>query len=241
MAKKEKTMKGMLAKIDLDRIKRVGGSEDDLNKVRALHKALLDGKTWEDEEVRQLFGVLPDCFAFGACFVSNEILVRIGKARPIKVVPRPGDSNSRTRWVPIDKAEELGISVMAPPLHGYEVQCSGGCGTFYSREIWHIGYCESCRSLQKKSRSKPTIEPEPVKPAIAKPVVGLSTKTDKPKRRGRPPKTEKIVPTDKPKPKRRGRPPKNKSEKKPSKRSKKSEKTSVRPTKTRKVTRKRKK
>jgi len=169
--------------------------------------------------VKHLFGVLPDSYPFCQAYIHNEALVRIGKAKPIKVVPIPGEKDSRKKWIPIEKADELGVPATIP-IKGYEIYCASCGKIFIGKEPFHQNFCSKC-----VGRKLPEIESKPdQKPKSAK---SIPTKSK--------PKTEKIVPTDKPKPKRRGRPPKNKSEKKPSKRSKKSEKTtSSRPTRGRK-------
>jgi len=97
MTKKEKTMEELLEKINISKLKEVGANPQDIAKVEALHDLLKQGKTWEDEEVQQLFGVLPDSFPFCTAYIHNEILVRIGKAKPIKIVPRPGIKDSHPR------------------------------------------------------------------------------------------------------------------------------------------------
>ncbi|MBW1677506.1 MAG: hypothetical protein JRJ79_13115 [Deltaproteobacteria bacterium] len=97
MTKKEKTMEELLEKINISKLKEVGANPQEIAKIEALHDLLKQGKTWEDEEVQHLFGVLPDSFPFCTAYIHNEILVRIGKAKPIKIVPRPGIKDSRLK------------------------------------------------------------------------------------------------------------------------------------------------
>jgi len=223
MAKKVKTMEELLEKVNISKLKEVGVNPQEIAKVEALHNLLKQGKTWEDDEVQQLFGVLPDSFPFCTAFVHNEVLIRIGKCKPIKVVSRPGIKDSRLKWVPVEKSEEFNVPAQIS-IKGYEIICAQCHKTFIGKEPFHQNFCSKC-SGRKTREPEPATTPEPVKSAMVEPVVSLSTKPDKPKRRGRPPKNEEPK-------KRRGRPPKSETQKKPSKRSKKSEKaTSSRPTK----------
>ena len=221
MTKKEKSMEDLLTKVNMEKLRNMAGvSEQDITKVEALHDLLKQGKTWEDEEVQQLFGVLPDSFPFCTAYIHNEILVRIGKAKSIKIVPRPGIKESRLKWVPVERSEEFNVPAQIS-IKGYEIICAGCHKTFIGKEPFHQNFCHTC-SGKKTKESEPQATPEPVKPAMVEPVVSLSSEPEKPK-------------------KRRGRPPKDKSDKKDSKRSKKSDKSSVRPTKGRKTSKKRSK
>jgi len=184
----------------------------EIAKVEALHDLLKKGKTWKDEEVKHLFGVLPDSYPLCTAYVHNEILVRIGKAKPIKVVPIPGEKDSRKKWIPIERADELGVPATIP-IKGYEIFCASCGNIFIGKEPFHQNFCSdhSAKSTPKKDKvvqeqPQPSPETKPDKPED-KP---------KPKRRGRPPKSEsEKSPSTKDKPKaRRGRPPKKDSEKK---------------------------
>jgi len=217
---KEKTMEELLEKVNISKLKEVGVNPQEIAKVEALHDLLKQGKTWKDQEVKDLFRVLPDSFRYCTAFVHNEVLIRIGKCKPIKIVPRPGIKDSRLKWVPVEKSEEFNVPPTIP-IKGYEIICAQCHQVFIGKESFHQSFCSKCAN-----RKTPDIDiiPDP-KPEKIKPV-----------------KTE-----EKPK-KRRGRPPKKDSEKtaQPKKTTKKtttkkSEKTSVRPTKARKATRKRKK
>jgi len=174
MTKKEKTMEELLEKINISKLKEVGANPQDIAKVEALHDLLKQGKTWEDEEVQQLFGVLPDSFPFCTAYIHNEILVRIGKAKPIKIVPRPGI-----------KSEEFNVPAQIS-IKGYEIVCAGCHKVFIGKEPFHQNFCHSC-SGRKTKEAEPQTTPEAVKPAMVEPIVSQSTEPDKPKmRRGLP-------------------------------------------------------
>jgi hypothetical protein len=190
MTKKVKTVEELLEKINIEKLKSVGVNDNEIAKVEALHDTLRKGKTWEDKEVQQLFGVLPDSFPFCTAYISGEILVRIGKARPIKVISRPGIKNSRLRWIPIEKADEYGAPASLP-IQGYGIICAQCHKIFIGKEPFHQNFCSDCSGRKtKKQESTPT--PEPVKSVMVEPIVSLTKK-----RRGRPPKSTKDVKSEK--------------------------------------------
>jgi len=221
MTKKVKTVEELLEKVNVEKLRAVGVNDTEIAKVEALHDALKQGKTWDDEEVQQVFGVLPDSYPLCTAYINTEILVRIGKAKPIKVISRPGIKDSRLRWILIEKADEYGAPASLP-IQGYEIICAGCQKPFIGKEPFHQNFCSNCSGRKvKEPESKPASEPEPVKSVMVEPIVSLSTAPDKPKRRGRPPK--------------------DKADKKVSPRLRKSEKSPVHPTKTGKKTKKRSK
>ncbi|GAG03252.1 unnamed protein product, partial [marine sediment metagenome] len=83
MTKKVKNMEELIEKINMAKLREVGVNPQEIAKVEALHDLFRQGKTWEDQEVRDLFRVLPDGFRYCTTFVHNEILVRIGKVKQI--------------------------------------------------------------------------------------------------------------------------------------------------------------
>ena len=208
---KEKTMEQLLEKVSIEKLKSVGVNDTEIAKVEALHDLLKKGKTWKDKEVRHLFGVLPDSFPFCQAYIHNEALIRIGKAKPIKVVPIPGEKDSRKKWVPIEKADEMG-AITSIPIKGYEIFCASCGNIFIGKEPFHQNFCSdhSGKSTPKKDKAVQE-QPQP------SPEKELDKPEDKPKkRRGRPKKSEsEKSPAIKAKPKaRRGRPPKKDSGKK---------------------------
>ncbi len=213
MTKKEISIEDLLVKVNIEKLRNLAGvSEQNLAKVEALHDLLRKGKTWEDEDVKHLFGVLPDSYPFCQAYIHNEALVRIGKAKPIKVVPIPGEKDSRKKWVPIEKADELG-AIVSIPIKGYEIFCASCGNVFIGKEPFHQNFCSDHSGRGTPKKDKP-IQEQPQPSPESKP----DKPEDKlqPKRRGRPKKSESAKsPTAKDKPKsKRGRPPKKDSDKK---------------------------
>lgn len=195
MTKKMKSVEELLEKIDINKLKSVGVNSNDIAKVEALHDALRQGKMWDDEEVRMLFGVLPDSFPFCTAYINTEILMKIGKARQIKIVQRPGIKDSRLKWIPVEKSNEFNVPASLPII-GYEIICSRCCKTFIGKEPFHQNYCSPCSGKKSKEPEVTQVqqpEPEPVKSTMIEPVVSFEEKPDKPKRRGRPTKSTKDI------------------------------------------------
>ena len=190
MTKKIQTMEDLLAKVNLDRLQNLPGvSEQDIAKIEMLHDLLRKGKTWKDEELRDVFRVLPDSFPLCTAFIHTEALIRIGKCKPIKVVSRIGEKDSRLRWVPIEKADELGLPPTLP-LIGYEIICSMCNEIFIGREPFHQNFCSRCVHRGRKPiEQQPVKKVEPVK-AEKEQLKQVEAKPQA-KRRGRPPKSGK--------------------------------------------------
>ena len=191
MTKKHQSMEDLLSKVNIERLHNLPGvTQGELAKVELLHDLLKKGKTWKDEELRDVFRVLPDSFPLCTSYANTEILIRIGKVKPIKVIPMPGVKDSRSRWVPIEMADELGLPPTLP-LIGYEIICSMCGDTFIGREPFHQNFCSRCAHRGRKPiEQQPVKKVEPVKAEKEQPK--KVEEKPQPKRRGRPPKSDKV-------------------------------------------------
>ncbi len=188
---REKTMDELLGKIKLSRLKEIGVNSQEIAKVEALHDLLRQGKTWEDREVKDMFRTLPDSFPYCTAFVHNDVLIRIGKARPTKIVPRPGIQDSRQKWIPVEKAGEYGVPATMP-IKGYEIVCTQCEGVFYGKEPFHQSYCSKCaRRRPAEATTEPEQKPE-AEPEQKQEAESVKEKAEeKPrKKRGRPSKKD---------------------------------------------------
>lgn len=191
MTKKIKSVEELLEKIDINKLKSVGVNSNDIAKVEALHDLLKHGQTWNDEEVQQLFGVLPDSFPYCTAYIHTEILVKIGKAKAIKIIARPGIKDSRLKWIPIEKADQFNVPASLPII-GYEIICAQCHQTFIGKEPFHQNFCSKCVNrktpdIKIEAEPKPeSAQPEIPEPStMIEPVVSFEKKPDKPKRKGR--------------------------------------------------------